>query len=81
MLFRSLESQNTGICFAENDNCGDDSIEKAAIGAAPGDPSDLAILLCPEPGHYTAIHSGFGGTNGIGIVVVINLMRPLGDPV
>jgi hypothetical protein len=71
-----LRSQNTGTFIAENDNWGDDPEEKTAIeatGAAPGDPNDSAILMDLEPGNYTAILSGVGGTTGIGIVEIIDL--------
>lgn len=41
-----------------------------AIGFQPAHPKESAILVTLNPGAYTAIVSGVGGTTGIGIVEV-----------
>jgi hypothetical protein len=41
-----------------------------AIGFAPSDPLEAAILVTLTPGAYTAIVSGAGGTTGVAIVEV-----------
>jgi hypothetical protein len=55
---------------ATNDDWGSAS-NAAAIsssGFAPSDPSEAAILISLNPGAYTAIVSGVGGTTGVAIV-------------
>ena len=42
----------------------------SAIGFAPTDPRESAILITLQPGAYTAIVSGVGGTTGVGLVEV-----------
>jgi hypothetical protein len=41
-----------------------------ASGFAPTDPHESAILVTLQPGAYTAIVSGVGGTTGVGLVEV-----------
>lgn len=41
-----------------------------ATGFAPTDPNESALLLTLDPGAYTAIVSGVGGTTGVAIVEV-----------
>ena len=41
-----------------------------ASGFAPSDPMEATILITLQPGAYTAIVSGVGGTTGIAIVEV-----------
>jgi hypothetical protein len=41
-----------------------------ASGFAPSDPHESAILATLNPGAYTAIVSGVGGTTGVGIVEI-----------
>ena len=36
----------------------------------PGDPAESAILITLDPGAYTAIVTGAGGTAGVAIVEV-----------
>jgi hypothetical protein len=53
-----------------------------ATGMAPGEASEAAILKTLEPGPYTAILTGSGGSTGIGIVEVLeidNLTSPLSN--
>ena len=41
-----------------------------ASGFAPTDPRESALLITLNPGAYTAIVSGVGGTTGVAIVEV-----------
>src|SRR5205814_1017347 len=41
-----------------------------ASGFAPGNPKEAALLLTLNPGAYTAIVSGAGGSTGVAIVEV-----------
>jgi uncharacterized delta-60 repeat protein len=47
-----------------------------ASGFAPSDPHESAILVTLQPGPYTAIVSGVGGTTGVGIVEVFEVDHP-----
>jgi streptogramin lyase len=47
--------------------------ELAASGYAPGNPKESAILVTLNPGAYTAIVSGVGGTTGVAIVEVYDV--------
>jgi YVTN family beta-propeller protein len=55
-----------------NDNWGSapNAAQIQASGFAPSDPRESAILITLQPGAYTAIVSGVGGTTGVGIVEV-----------
>jgi ELWxxDGT repeat protein len=57
-----------GVEIAYNDDWADTQEEAiAACGLAPTYPTESATLIDLEPGVYTAITSGVGGTTGIGI--------------
>jgi hypothetical protein len=62
----------SGVTIATNDDWG--SAANAALitssGFAPSNPLESAILMTLDPGAYTAIVSGVGGTTGVGIVEV-----------
>jgi hypothetical protein len=45
----------------------------AAMGYAPGDPQESALLVTLNPGAYTAIVSGVGGATGTAIVEIYRL--------
>src|SRR4029453_17249451 len=47
-----------------------------ATGFQPGHPAESAILATLNPGAYTAIVSGVGGTTGIAIVEVSEMDHP-----
>jgi hypothetical protein len=47
--------------------------EILATGLAPPDDNEAAILITLQPGLYTAIVRGEGGTSGVGIVEVFDL--------
>jgi YVTN family beta-propeller protein len=57
---------------ATNDDWGNASnaSQISASGFAPTDPLESAILVTLQPGAYTAVLSGVGGTTGVGIVAV-----------
>ena len=44
-----------------------------ATGLAPGAPLEAALLITLDPGAYTAIVSGVGGTTGVGLVEVFEV--------
>jgi hypothetical protein len=56
-----------------NDNWGSASNASSisATGNAPSDPRESAILMTLNPGPYTAIVTGAGGTTGVAIVEVL----------
>ncbi len=47
-----------------------------ASGFQPGDPRESAIMMTLDPGAYTAIVTGAGGTTGVGIVEVFEVDHP-----
>jgi inosine/xanthosine triphosphate pyrophosphatase family protein len=59
---------NTG--WSTNSNAAAIATEAAAVGAfsLPSGSADCALLLTLQPGNYTAIVSGVGGTSGIALV-------------
>ena len=60
------------VTLATNDDWGS-AVNAAAIGAsgfAPSNSLDSAILITLQPGAYTAIVTGVGGSTGVGIVEV-----------
>ncbi|MGE5095853.1 MAG: choice-of-anchor D domain-containing protein [Betaproteobacteria bacterium] len=67
-LVRAADNAVVGI----NDDWGSaaNAAQVTASGFAPLDPRESAILLTLDPGAYTAIVSGVGGTSGVGIVEV-----------
>jgi hypothetical protein len=65
---------STGKTIASNDNWQDgDKLAILASGVAPKDNNEPAIVLTLDPGNYTAIVSGVGGTTGIALVEVYDL--------
>ena len=58
--------------IAANDDWGSATNAAAitASGLAPSDPLESAILITLNPGAYTAIVSGVGGTTGVGLVEI-----------
>jgi hypothetical protein len=64
----------SGTALATNDNWQDtQGAEIAATPYAPPDPRESAIIATLNPGAYTAILSGVGGTTGVGLVEVFDL--------
>ena len=63
---------STQMIIASNDNWGDAANASAitATGLAPTDALESAILITLDPGAYTVVVSGVGGTTGVGIVEV-----------
>jgi len=65
---------STGKTIASNDNWQDgDKLAILASGVAPKDTKEPAVVLTLDPGNYTAIVSGVGGTTGIALVEVYDL--------
>ena len=63
-----------GTLIATNDNWRlEQQTEITATGIAPTDDRESAILATLDPGSYTAIVRGGGGTTGVGLVEVYNL--------
>jgi hypothetical protein len=64
----------SGTPLATNDNWQDtQAVAIAATPYAPSDPRESAIIATLDPGAYTAILSGVGGTTGVGLVEVFDL--------
>jgi hypothetical protein len=70
----NLQIYNGATLIAANDNWQTDGNASSvqALGFAPSDPLESAILLTLPPGAYTAIVTGVGGT-GVGIVEVFTV--------
>jgi glucose/arabinose dehydrogenase len=64
-----------GNSLATNDNWMDSPQKQQIIDStiAPTDPKESAIIASLQPGNYTAIMSGSGGTTGIGVVELYDL--------
>jgi hypothetical protein len=60
------------LCQQSGHTCGD-AAAIAATGSAPSHPLEAAILITLNPGPYTAIVSGVGGTTGVGLVEVFEV--------
>jgi hypothetical protein len=64
---------NNGQVVASNDNWADDPTQAAALqalGLAPTNPAESAIVGMLPPGLYTAVVAGQGGGIGIGLIEV-----------
>ena len=60
--------------IASNDNWQTDpNASQIPMPLQPGDPRDSAILTTLQPGGYTAIVSGAGGTTGVALVEVYDM--------
>ncbi len=68
----TLVRSSDGAVIATNDDwqSAPNAADIQASGMQPGDARESAILITLDPGGYTAIVSGVGGTSGIGIVEV-----------
>jgi hypothetical protein len=64
--------------IAANDNWQDAANQSTvqASGFAPSDPREAAIYITLDPGAYTAIVTGVGGTTGVAIVEVFEVDAP-----
>jgi len=65
-----LELHGPAGLIATNDDwpTGGHMSEILATGLAPGNPTESAIVATVSPGNYTAVVSGYGGGQGIGLV-------------
>jgi hypothetical protein len=67
-----------GFATITNNNWGDDLVQQAAIlatGLAPSNNLEAAIDATLNPGAYTGIVTGNGGTSGIGLIEVYDLSQ------
>jgi outer membrane protein assembly factor BamB len=74
---------SAGALIATNDNWGDSSAkdEIAAVGLAPTDPRESAILPTLNPGSYTAILRGVENSTGIGLLEIYDITGVTGAPI
>jgi Matrixin len=70
-----LDLHDSGGVIGSNDDwqAGSQAGEIAASGLAPSDPHESAIIATLSPGSYTAVVSGSGNGQGIGLVEVYEL--------
>jgi hypothetical protein len=68
---------SSGATIATNDNWQESADKQAIIdsGFAPSDDKESAILMTLEPGLYTSIVRGVGGTTGVALAEVYDLDR------
>ena len=64
---------SNGVVLGSNDNWGNGGADAQALGLAPSNDLESALVLGLSPGTYTAIIKGVGDTTGIGLVEVFNL--------
>jgi hypothetical protein len=70
----------TGAAIQTNDNWQDtQKTEIEATGIPPSDPRESALIATLDPGEYTGILSGVGGTTGVGLVEVYDLDQSAGS--
>lgn len=64
-----------GATLAQNDNWGasDQRIDLVGTGLAPTHPNEAALVAVLNPGNYTVVLQGVGGTTGIGLVEIYDL--------
>ncbi len=74
---------SAGALIATNDNWGDSAAksEISALGLAPTDARESAILVTLSPGSYSAIVRGAGDSTGIGLVELYDVTAVTGAPI
>ena len=76
----TLELHDTMQTIQTNDNWQDtQQAEIEATGIPPTDPRESALIATLDPGAYTGILSGVGGTTGVGLVEVYDLDQSAGS--
>jgi len=76
----TLELHDINQTIQTNDNWQDtQKAEIEATGIPPTDPRESALIATLDPGAYTGILSGVGGTTGIGLVEVYDLDQSAGS--
>jgi hypothetical protein len=70
MLQLVRSSDNATVATNDNWIAAANATDIQASGFAPSDAHEAAILITLQPGAYTAIVSGVGGTTGVGLVEV-----------
>jgi hypothetical protein len=65
----------TGAIIAQNDNwqSSDLRVDLISSGLAPTDPNEAALIATLNPGNYTVVLQGVGGTVGIGLVEIYDV--------
>jgi hypothetical protein len=65
----------TGAIIAQNDNWqnSDLRVDLVGSGLAPSNPNEAALIAYLNPGSYTVVLQGIGGTTGIGLVEIYDL--------
>jgi hypothetical protein len=66
----TLYSGATAIAANDDWQTAANAAQLSASGFAPSNPQEAAILITLNPGAYTAIVTGAGGTTGVGIIEV-----------
>lgn len=66
---------SSGIAIAQNDDWQQDPNASAlqAVGLAPSNALEAAVLLTLTPGNYTAVLSDVNGNTGVGLVEIYNV--------
>jgi hypothetical protein len=68
-----------GTPLLANDNWEDDPVQAAqiiALGLAPSNSLEAALIITLPPGHYTGLLSGLGSTTGNGLVEIYDIGPP-----
>jgi hypothetical protein len=68
-----LFSGQTQVASNDNWSAASNSAAIAASGFAPSDANEAAILMTLNPGAYTAVVSGVGGSTGVAIIEVFEV--------
>jgi hypothetical protein len=69
-----LHDQTGGIVALNDDwQTSDLRVDLIGSGLAPSDPSEAALIALLNPGSYTAVLQGSGGSTGIGLVEIYDL--------
>ncbi len=69
---------STGAVVASNDNWSIPGEELTTYGLAPSDGREAGLVTTLEPGAYSAIVSGQGGTSGVALVELYDLDNEMG---
>jgi hypothetical protein len=69
-----LRNQSGGL-VAQNDNWfgSDQRVDLIGVGLAPAHPNEAALIAALNPGAYTVVLGGVGGTSGVGLVEIYDL--------
>jgi hypothetical protein len=73
---RLASSQTNNLRTNDDWGSAPNAAEVQASGFAPSHPQESAIMMTLNPGLYTAVMSGSGGSTGVGIVEVFEVDHP-----